>query len=213
MSAEYFETRFALDARRVKVWRKLTPFFQTFIPSDSSILEIGAGYCYFINEVKATRKIAVDLFENLSKYASKDVEAYVCSALHMNFIKSKSIDTVFASNFLEHLDHNELSELVVEVTRVLKTGGQMIIMQPNFRLSYRRYFDDYTHKTIFTDQSIVDWFESNGFETLLKYPRFMPFSVKKSSGNLSWLIPLYLRLPFKPFAGQMMFVFKLKIAK
>ena len=36
-------------------------FFQKYIPEDSSILEIGVGYCEFINAIKAKKKIAFDV--------------------------------------------------------------------------------------------------------------------------------------------------------
>ena len=208
MGSEYFETRFAVNRNRQKVWQKLTPYFQKFISEEDTLLELGAGYCYFINKIKSARKIGVDTFEKLDFYSNDDVETHVEDARYLSFIETASVDVIFASNFLEHFDWDDLELLMIEILRVLKANGKIIIMQPNFRLSYKNYFDDYTHRTIFTDLSMVDWFQSKGFTTEIKRPRFMPFSVKRTSGSLHWLIPLYLRSPLKPFAGQMMFVFK-----
>ena len=209
MSAnEYFATRFKLDLNRKKVWKILTPYFQRFIDPNDTLIELGAGYCYFINEIQAKRKIAIDLFENIGQFANDEVEVHVGNALQMDFMAAASADVIFASNFLEHLDWLQLKDLVTEMRRVLKPGGRVIIMQPNFRIAFKNYFDDYTHKTIFTDRSVVDWFESEGFRTKKKSPKFMPFSVKQTSSFLIWLIPIYLRSPIKPLAGQMMFVFE-----
>jgi SAM-dependent methyltransferase len=208
MSEEYFSTRFAEDSNRKKVWKKLTPYFQQFVDENDCILEVGAGYCYFINQIVAKRKIAVDTFEDLAKFSASDVEAHITDARKLEFLEKNSVDVIFASNFLEHFDWSDLSVLAQEFSRVLKQNGKVIVMQPNFRLCYKNYFDDFTHRAIFTDQSILDWFKNFGFTATVQSPRFMPFSIKSNLGSLHWLIPAYLQSPIKPLAGQMMFVFQ-----
>jgi SAM-dependent methyltransferase len=210
MTKDYFSTRFTEDANRKKVWEKLTPFFQKYIGESSNVVEIGAGYCYFINQIKAGRKIAVDTFKELASFANSDVEPFVKDARNLSFLPDGSVDVIFASNFLEHFEWNDLDTIASEVHRVLKINGKVIIMQPNYRLCYKNYFNDFTHRTIFTDQSVLDWFQSKGFKPEIQIPRFMPFSLKSNFGSLHWLIPLYLRSPVKPLAGQMMFVFQKK---
>ncbi|MDA0205972.1 MAG: hypothetical protein O2795_11585 [Acidobacteria bacterium] len=49
---------------------------------------------------------------------------------------------------------------------MLKPGGRLICVQPNFRLEPRRYFDDYTHKQIYTDVSFRDFLEANGLKVI-----------------------------------------------
>ena len=34
-------------------------------------------------------------------------------------------------------------------------------------------------------------------------PRFLPLTVKSRAGGLTFLVPFYLRSPWRPFAGQM----------
>jgi hypothetical protein len=47
---------------RNEVWKILSSeFFSTWIPESSTILDLGAGYCEFINNVRARRKLALDL--------------------------------------------------------------------------------------------------------------------------------------------------------
>lgn len=204
----YFETRFVEDGRRLKSWSYLCSYFQNLVNRDDTILEIGAGYCYFINGIESSRKIAVDLFPDLPEFADNSVESHVADATKMEFLEDSSVDTVFASNFLEHLDWKQLETLIDELLRVLKPNGRVMIMQPNFKHSYKQYFDDYTHRTIFTDQSIRDWFASHGFSTEISRPKFLPLTVKSSMGGLNFLIPLYLKSPWKPKSGQMFFVFR-----
>jgi hypothetical protein len=89
------------------------------------------------------------------------------------------------------------------VHRVLRPGGRFAVLQPNFRLNPGRYFDDYTHRAIFTDESLTDWLGASGFRVVECVPRFLPLTVKSRGGALTALVPLYLRLPWRPFAGQM----------
>jgi hypothetical protein len=79
-------------------------------------------------------------------------------------------------------------------------------MQPNFRLNPGRYFDDYTHVTIYTDQSLQDYLVSGGWSIEKLVARFMPLTLKSRGSKLTFLVPWYLRSPVKPLAGQMLLV-------
>jgi hypothetical protein len=96
-----------------------------------------------------------------------------------------------------------------EVKRVLKNKGKIILMQPNYRLAYKTYFDDPTHKKVFSDSALESFLINYGFKIVLKKPRFLPFSLNSRPSIIPvfpWLIRAYLYSPFKPFAGQMLFV-------
>ncbi len=43
-------------------------------------------------------------------------------------------------------------------------------MQPNFRLNPGRYFDDFTHVRVFTDQSLRDYLASLGWASSRRRP-------------------------------------------
>ena len=84
-------------------------------------------------------------------------------------------------------------------------------MQPNYRLSYKTYFDDPTHKKVFSDTALRAFLISFGFEIEMAKPRFLPFSLKSRPSIIPVLpiiIRAYLYSPIKPFAGQMLFVAK-----
>jgi ubiquinone/menaquinone biosynthesis C-methylase UbiE len=138
--------------------------------------------------------------------AAPDVETHVGSCTQLAFAGDSSLDIVFASNLFEHLPLTDLELTLREVWRVLKPGGKLLVIQPNFRYCYRDYFDDYTHVMIYTDRSLADVIAAAGLEPVRVLPRFMPFSMKSRLPAAPPLVWLYLRSPVKPFAGQMLIV-------
>ncbi len=202
----YYQTRFQLDPRRTAIWRIICAWLQREIPTDATVLELGAGYCDFINQIQAGRKVAVDISETVQQAAAKDVETHICSCMQLDFLEDGSFDTVFASNLFEHLTLPEMQETLAEVRRVLRPGGKLLVIQPNFRYCYRDYFDDYTHVTIYTERGLSDVIAAAGIKPVRVLPRFLPFSMKSRLPSVAPLVWLYLRSPCKPFAGQMMIV-------
>lgn len=201
----YHETRFQYDARRAAVWKTLIEeVFQKMVPAGGTVLELGAGFCDFINQITAAKKIAIDLWPQLQNYAGSDVQAMVGSVTNLDFVKDGSIDLVFASNLFEHLEKDEISECLKVVKRKLLPSGRIVILQPNFRYAYKEYFDDYTHKTIWSDISIADFLKVNGFEVIDVQPRFLPLTMKTRLPQWPFLIKLYLMAPFKPMGKQML---------
>jgi SAM-dependent methyltransferase len=207
----YFKTRFGYDARRDEVWKEVVRWIQgQYIPPDSRVLDLGAGYCNFINHVHAREKHAVDVFSRFPEYAGPGVQTHVSTATDMPFFANDSFDVAFASNLVEHLNRPDLILLLSELRRVLRLGGTLILMQPNFKYCSTTYFDDYTHLQIFTDASLYDFLEAYGFKMKASFPKFMPVNMKSTLRLNLPLLPLlvrtYLNLPFKPFAGQMLLV-------
>ena len=202
----YFATRFVPDARRQRVWQHLAKYLRRWMPADGALLDLGAGYADLANAAKCARRVAFDLRADLADYAAAGVEAEVGDVTDLRRFADASFDSVFASNLLEHLDWPQLERCIDEVVRVLKPGGHFIAVQPNFRLNPGRYFDDFTHRTIFTDESLPDFLASRGLEPAHCEARFLPLTMKSRLSFGHKLVPLYLRLPFRPFAGQMLVV-------
>jgi SAM-dependent methyltransferase len=207
---KYFQVHFKEFAERDKIWKVIAGYLQSYISPSSNVLDLGAAYCSFINNIKAKEKYAIDLFENIEKYASKDVFVYKQSITQMDNLKSCYFDVIFASNIFEHLSTEELQKVISQIKRILKKDGKLIIMQPNFKYSFKVYFNDYTHKQIFTACSLSALLESLGFDILVRKDRFLPFSMNSGLPKAPFLVKLYLRSPIKPLSGQMLIVAGLK---
>jgi ubiquinone/menaquinone biosynthesis C-methylase UbiE len=203
----YFDSRLAYDKKRAVLWNTLCKhFFQKLLPSNASVLELGAGWCDFINTIEADQKTAVDIWDGIKNHANSDVRTIIGSATDLAEVSSESIDMVFASNLFEHLTQAQIVEILTQTSRILKKTGRLVLVQPNFRTSYKRYFDDYTHVTIWTDTGMTTFLEANGYQIEQVQAKFLPLTVKSKLPTSSFLIRLYLRLPIKPLAGQMLIV-------
>lgn len=205
-SPKYFETRLRLDPSRAKVWKHLCNHLRKFVPADADVLELGAGWCDFSNQVQARRVVAMDLDATVHAAAADHVESVVGDSCDLSRFDDDTFDVVFASNLLEHLHRSQSDALLSHARRVLRPGGRLILMQPNFRLNPGRYFDDYTHVAIFTDQSLSDYLVAQGWAIEETVARFMPLTLKSRGSKLTFLVPWYLRSPIKPLAGQMLVV-------
>jgi SAM-dependent methyltransferase len=203
---EYHNTRFTYDPRRARVWRAIARYLQPWIDPAEALLELGAGYGEFTREIRAAEKWALDQNPALRAYWDPSVHALFQSAMDQWPISEGSLGTVFASNFFEHFTIEEGAEILTQAQRTLRPGGRLIAIQPNFRLEPRRYFDDYTHKTAFTDNGFRDFLRALGWRIVHSEPRFMPFTMKSRFPTAEWLVSLYLASPIRPLAGQFLVI-------
>jgi len=200
----YFQTRLTHDPRREVLWRALyLHHFSRLIPETDCVLELGAGYCHFINQVAARRRIALDHWEGFVDYMQPGIESRVGDVADLSFLAPASVNFAFASNLFEHITQEEFAVVLRQLKRALATNGTLNIVQPNYYYAYREYFDDYTHRTVYTHTSICDFLEANGYEVIECRPRYLPLTVKSRLPISSWLIRLYLAFPWKPMGKQM----------
>jgi SAM-dependent methyltransferase len=205
MSSAYHATRFAFDSRREVLWATLCQsYFQQFVSKDDCVLEIGAGYGHFINNIRAARRIALDNWPGMLKFLKPGIQGVVADATDLSAIGDGTVDFAFSSNVFEHLMQKDLAVVLEQLRRKLTPSGSLAILQPNYRFAYREYFDDYTHVSIYSDRSLCDFLEANGFRVVQCVPRFLPLTIKSRFPVSPFLIRTYLRLPVKPLGKQML---------
>ena len=192
-----------------KIWKVLcTKFFSQFVPTTSTVVDIGAGYCEFINNITCHRKMAIDLNPDVKKFASPDVEVINESCMAMHSIADESVDIVFMSNFLEHLlNKQQVFDTLSEAKRVLKSGGKLLILQPNIRFLPNNYWDFFDHHTPLSDRSLVEVLESLDMMIVKCYPRFLPYTTKSKLPKGTFFVKLYLLMPWIwSFFGKQAFI-------
>jgi SAM-dependent methyltransferase len=190
-------------SERRGIWREIVRYVARDAPGAGTVLELGAGYCDFINQFPAPHRLAFDLNPEMKRHAAPGVDLRVEDCTALPGIAPGSVDLVFASNFLEHLDAPALATLLGAVARVLRPGGRLALLQPNYLRCRDHYFDDPTHKTIFHHRNMAAALTPHGLQVVKLVPGLLPFSMKSRGPKWPLLVRLYMRSPVRPRAAQM----------
>lgn len=197
--------------KRNRIWKVLCgKFFQKFVPNSNhaTVVDLGAGFGEFINNIKASSKIAVDLNDETPNHLNEDVTFIKASAFDLKAIMNDAVDIVFVSNLLEHMHtKNRVLKTLQETNRVLKPGGLIMILGPNIKYAYREYWDFFDHYVPLSHNSLDEALSLTGFKTTKVIPRFLPYSTKTNLLQNPMVVKLYLKMPiFWNFFGKQMFV-------
>ncbi|MEO8672515.1 MAG: class I SAM-dependent methyltransferase [Tahibacter sp.] len=184
-------------AQKHAIWKVLCEdFFSRYVNPTDTVVDIGAGYCEFINNIKAIKKIAVDLNSDVRRFAGADVQVINESCTAISQLESNSVDVVFMSNFLEHLPNKNLVlDTFRECQRILRPGGHVLVLQPNIRFLAGEYWDYFDHHTALTDRSLVEGLQLAALTPTVVIPRFLPYTTKSRLPQAPWLVRLYLMIP------------------
>jgi hypothetical protein len=110
VDAAYHGTRFTFDERRETLWKTLCgSYFNHLNSPDDTVLEMSVGYCNFINNIRAKRRIALDIWPGVAEAAHPGVRALVGSVKDLSTLGEDTVDFVFASNLFEHLTQSEFA--------------------------------------------------------------------------------------------------------
>jgi SAM-dependent methyltransferase len=183
--------------RKARAWTALCRGeLSRWIRPGDTVLDLGAGYCEFINAVEARRRVAVDINPETAGFAAPGVEVHVSPVEELSFLADGEIDVVFSSNFLEHLsDKRVVAEVVRAAHRVLRPGGRLVVMGPNARLVRGAYWDFFDHHVPLTDRSICELLRATGFEIRVSRARFVPYTVLRWPFPVwPWMVRAYLAL-------------------
>lgn len=206
-----YQRRFQpLREYRRKVWRILVDeFFQKYVPPDSTVLDVGCGWGEFINQVKARRRLGMDLNPDSQQQLDPAVEFLRQDCSTPWPVAKNSLDIVFSSNFFEHLPHKVALKLTLEEAfAALRPGGKLICMGPNIKFLPDTYWDFWDHEVALTELSLREILEIIGFEVVECRDRFLPYTMVGSAPKPLWTVGLYLRLPvaWKIFGKQFLMV-------
>ena len=211
---EIYHRRFSkeIEFRKKMYYVLCSEFFQRYIPKNAVVLDVAAGYCEFINNIKAKNKIALDLNPNIKQYAKNDVEVIVSTSTDMERIKSKTIDVAFTGNFFEHLGRDDIVKTIKEVHRVLRKDGKFLVLQPNIRYCYKDYWMFFDHITPLDDRSLSEVLEINGFKVIECRPKFLPYTTKSKLPKSVFFLKAYLKIPIiQKIIGKQAFIYAKKL--
>jgi SAM-dependent methyltransferase len=177
------------------------------ILKNSSILELGCGRGEFLNEFieNGLEGHGVDLSNFSINYCPKAKISVIDMTKEKIPYQDSSFDVVYSKSFIEHFYYPE--KIFEEAYRVLKPGGILITLTPEWEYIYKSFYEDYTHRTPFTKLSLRDIHLISGFKNV-KVSSFkqLPylwsgnphvFLLKFLSFLTRVLVPDYFRLKFK----------------
>lgn len=193
-----YKTRFGgkLEYRN-RVWSMLIrDYFQRFVRSEDTVLDLGAGYGEFINHIQCGKKYAMDLNPDTAQRATPDVEVLQQDCSTPWLLPDNSVDVVFTSNFFEHLpDKRALARTLGEANRCLKPGGRIIAMGPNIKYVPGSYWDFIDHHIPLTELSLAEAFTHQGFHIERCIDKFLPFTMANGLQYPTFFVAAYLRFP------------------
>ena len=192
-----FRFRESERPQKMRLWKALCEhYFQNLIGEGKIVVDLACGYGEFINNIRAKKKIAIDLNPDAPKYLVPEVHFLPSRADKVDGIADASVDVVFTSNFLEHLKTKEECDAVLaEVLRILKPGGRFIIMGPNIRYLAAEYWDFYDHYLPLSHLSLEEGLVQAGYAIESIIPRFLPYTTRSALPQHPALVALYLKLP------------------
>lgn len=197
LGSEYRQRFAAMAPYRERVWRILVEdCFQAYVPADGAVLDLGSGWGEFIRNVRARRRIAMDLNPDMPDRVGPGVDTVLHDCSRRWPLDDASLDTVFTSNFFEHLpDKDALRRTVLEAWRCLKPGGRLVCLGPNIGLVQGAYWDFWDHFLPLTEASLGELLGLVGFGIERSERRFLPYSMSQGFTPPPFLLRLYLRCP------------------
>ena len=174
--------------------------FERFsLKKNDKILDVGCGRGEFLNgfiscEMKGygvDRSMVAKRYVKSAEIRTADLEKEKIP------YEDNFFDVVYSKSVIEHFYYPE--NLVSEIYRVLKPGGVVITMCPDWEYNVKNYFEDFTHRTPFTLVSLRDIQIMHGLEEVM-CERFIqlpivwkyPF-IKFFSTLVRWLAPTSLK--------------------
>lgn len=184
-------------------------FFQPLVPQRGAVLDLGCGWSEFINQIRAARRLGMDL----NPSARGNLDSAVVS-LHQDCSvrwaeEDGPLDTVCTSNCFEYLPERAfLGRTLSEALRYLKVGGRLLCLGPNITCLPRAYWNFWDHYLPLMDLSLKDGVELAGFRVDRSVGRFLPYAMDTGFCPPPWTVSLCLKLPtmWRRFGKQFLIV-------
>jgi len=160
----------------------------------SKLLELGSGRGEQLQEFfnLGLNVTGADISPRAKDFL-KDIPIIECDINNKLPFEDNSFDFVYSKSLISHLINP--SFFMQETYRVLKPGGKLISLVPDWESQYKKMYDDYTLIRPFTKQSLSDIQSSVGYENVfVEHFRQLPIVWKYAFLN----IPMKFLSPFIP---------------
>ena len=126
------------------------------IPQEAKLLDVGCGRGDFLNafRVEGLRANGVDSPKKNSFVPADTYVGGVDFEVDNIPFPDSSFDVIFTKSVLEHI--HKPANILCECYRVLKPGGRIIAMVPDWKTCMYIYYDDFTHVQPYTVDALRD---------------------------------------------------------
>ena len=177
------------------------------LKDNQKLLELGCGRGDFLNEFKKKnlQVYGVDLSNYSQSFFSELNFKKVDLSKDKLPFEDNFFDVIYSKSFIEHFYYPDI--IFKEAYRVLKPGGQIITLTPEWQFIYKSFYEDFTHRVPFTEMSLRDIQKMNNFkeikvESFTHLPvlfenKYYSFFFKFLSFLTRVLVPDYFRMRYK----------------
>ena len=162
-------------------------FLRFDMKKSNKLLDVGCGRGDFSKGFKELGLLVsgLDVIKSQSEML-KDIEIKYANIENDKFpFNDETFDIIFSKSVIEHLRNPD--NFIKEIHRLLKPGGRIIILTPDWQSQRLIFYDDYTHCHPYTPISLRDLLKIHGFKevsseifyqlpVLWKYPWLKIFS-------------------------------------
>jgi SAM-dependent methyltransferase len=134
--------------------------------ADSKLLELGCGRGDFLFEFEKYGLECRGLDRDNSSIKNEcGLEVKRCDVANEVFpYDDESFDIVYHKSLIEHLYDPE--HLMKETIRVLKPGGKLIMLTPDWHTQWKNFFEDFTHSRPYDVMAITDLLKIHGLNKI-----------------------------------------------
>lgn len=180
----YISTHFGKIHEGKDEFERLSKYFKKnylkHLPKDhnAKILDLGCGmghFLYFLEKHEYKNCFGIDISSENIEFCKKQGFNVVLSDV-FEYLRNpnRSYDTIIMNDILEHFDKQEVVQLLNLIFERLDKNGRLIIKVPNasnpIMASSSRYVD-FTHESLFTEESLSQILKVSGFSDIRIYPQ------------------------------------------
>lgn len=182
------------QADRARVWGQISRYIMTLAGNPERVLDPACGLGEFISSCGAPERWAVDL--GTSPLALSNDVRFTSGSFFDVDLPVAHFDMVFASNVLEHMpDQHHVNRFLVRAKSLLRPGGRVVVVGPNFKFCANEYFDCADHMVPLTHVSIEEHLAAAGYSIERSVPRFLPYSFRSRLPASRLTTRAYLSIP------------------
>lgn len=153
------------------------------ITKDQKILDLGCGRGDLLNMFSSQ---GFDIYgadiakSNIDVY-SKDIQYFDFNTDTYKY-QDNTFDVIYSKSVIEHISN--IDHFIKEQIRILKPGGLLILLTPNWNSQMNIFYNDYTHIRPYTQKGLNNLLESYDFkevntEKFYQYPLYWKYPFMK----------------------------------